>query len=161
LPPADKSSTCVQAHFAPTHHDELTVSVDANLLDAPVSRPIMIQELSMKTQTSTAAILTGTLLGSVAIAQLATAGSAFQMADIVTRSALSQVAEGKCGEGRCAANKLDTNHDGRVSYEEAMAAGFSEQQCRAWDKNKDLSLEANELAAMHAILDPPVSHKKP
>lgn len=114
----------------------------------------------MKTQTSTAAILTGTLLGAVAVTQLATAGSAFQMADIVTRTALSQVAEGKCGEGRCAANKLDTNHDGKVSYEEAMAAGFSEQQCRTWDKNKDRSLEANELAAMHAIVDPPATRKK-
>jgi uncharacterized low-complexity protein len=87
------------------------------------------------------------------------AGTGFQIADIVTRTALAQ-AEGKCGEGRCAANKLDTNHDGKVSYEEAMAAGFSEQQCRAWDKNKDRSLETNELAAMHAILDPPRARDK-
>jgi len=114
----------------------------------------------MKTHTSSAAVLSGTLLGSLAFAQLAAGSTGFQAVDLVTRTALAQTAEGKCGEGRCAANKLDTNHDGKVSYAEAQAAGFSEPQCRTWDKNKDGSLEANELAAMHAILDPPPSREK-
>ena len=114
----------------------------------------------MKTHESAAVLLSGTLLGSLALAQLVRAGSTFEINEIVTHAALAQTAEGKCGEGRCAANKLDTNHDGKVSYEEAMAAGFSEQQCRTWDKNKDRSLETNELAAMHAILDPPEMHQK-
>lgn len=114
----------------------------------------------MKTHASAAAILSGTLLGSLALAHVASAQTSFQMTGFLTRAALAQTAEGKCGEGRCAANKLDTNHDGKVSYEEAMAAGFSEQQCRTWDKNKDRTLETNELAAMHAILDPPAGRKK-
>lgn len=114
----------------------------------------------MKTQTSSTLALSGALLGSLVLAQLATAGTGFQAADIVARNALGQTAEGKCGEGRCAANKLDTNRDGKVSYEEAEAAGFSERQCRTWDKNQDGSLEANELAAMHAIVDPPLTRKK-
>jgi hypothetical protein len=60
-----------------------------------------------------------------------------------------------------AAVKLDTNHDGRITYLEAEAQGFSERQCRTWDKNEDGTLEQNELAAMHAILDVPVRELRP
>ncbi len=108
----------------------------------------------MKTHASTSIVISGTVLASLAVAQTANAGPVFQITDIITHTAFTQTGEGKCGEGRCAANKLDTNHDGKVSYDEAMAAGFSAQQCRTWDKNNNRSLEANELAAMHAILDP-------
>lgn len=111
----------------------------------------------MKASNSSIAMISGVLLSSVAITQLAGASPMFQVVDLVVASALTQSAEGKCGEGRCAAAKLDTNRDGKVSYQEAEAAGFSEAQCKTWDKNEDGSLEANELAAMHAILDPPAS----
>ncbi|HEY6892553.1 MAG TPA: hypothetical protein VI258_00180 [Rhodanobacteraceae bacterium] len=111
----------------------------------------------MKTLTTSAAIASATLLGSLALAQLATASPAFRAHDLLGSGTFAQSAEGKCGEGRCAATQLDTNRDGEVSYAEAKAGGFSEAQCKTWDKNADGALEANELAAMHAILDVPAS----
>ena len=114
----------------------------------------------MKTLTTSIAVFSGTLLGSLALAHLAAASPAFRANELLGSSALAQSAEGKCGEGRCAAAKLDTNRDGRVSYQEAEAAGFSEAQCETWDKNADGSLEVNELAAMHAILDAPYEAQK-
>lgn len=115
----------------------------------------------MKTLTTSAAIFSGTLLGSLALAHLAAASPSFQANELLGSSALAQSAEGKCGEGRCGAAKLDTNRDGKVSYQEAEAAGFSEAQCKTWDQNADGNLEGNELAAMHAILDAPYeTHRK-
>jgi uncharacterized low-complexity protein len=109
----------------------------------------------MKSHASAATLLSGAFLGSFALIPTAKASPVFQATELVAGTLLAQALEGKCGEGRCAAAKLDTDRDGRVTYREAEAAGFSERQCRAWDKNGNATLEQNELAAMHAILDVP------
>lgn len=92
-------------------------------------------------------------IGSFSLSQLASASPAFQAGDLAAGYMLAAAAEGKCGEGKCGVAKMDKDHDGKVSMSEAMAGGFSESQVKAWDKNKDGSLESNELAAMHAIMD--------
>jgi uncharacterized low-complexity protein len=92
--------------------------------------------------------------GSLTLYQLASASVVFEARDFAGVGAFAQMSEGKCGEGRCAVAKLDSNKDGHVSYAEAKAGGFSDSQCKTWDKNTDGSLDANELRAMHAILDP-------
>lgn len=108
-----------------------------------------------------AATLAVAIAGTFTLSQLATASAVFEARDFATISALAQATEGKCGEGRCAVAKLDKDHDGHVSFDEAKAKGFSDSQCRTWDKNADASLDANELAAMHAILDAPASKAPP
>jgi uncharacterized low-complexity protein len=100
------------------------------------------------------------VVGSVSLNALAAASPVFQMTQMASGYAIAVAPEGKCGEGKCAVAKLDKNGDGKVSTEEAMAGGFSENQCKTWDKNQDGSLEANELSAMHAVMDPPYPSKK-
>jgi len=99
------------------------------------------------------------MIGTLSLSTLASASPVFQLDALVAGYAIASPPEGKCGEGKCAAAKLDDNHDGKVSYTEAQAHGFSENQCKTWDKNQDGSLEANELSAMHAIMDAPAAKK--
>ena len=91
-------------------------------------------------------------IGSIALSQTANANSAFQMKPLLSGYMLAG-AEGKCGEGKCGVAKMDANKDGKVSKDEAIKAGFSESQFKAWDKNNDGSLDAAELTAMHAAMD--------
>ena len=91
-------------------------------------------------------------VGSMSLAQMAQASSTFQLNTLVAPFAAAGT-EGKCGEGKCGVAKMDTNKDGKVEMSEAMAGGFSESQVKAWDKDADGSLDANELKAMHAIMD--------
>ena len=93
------------------------------------------------------------IIGSLSLSQLAAASPVFQASDLASGYMLAAAGEGKCGEGKCGVAKMDTNKDGKVESSEAMAGGFSETQVKAWDKNADGSLEANELAAMHAVMD--------
>ena len=93
------------------------------------------------------------IIGSLSLSQLAAASPVFQASDLASGYMLAAAGEGKCGEGKCGVAKMDTNKDGKVESSEAMAGGFSESQVKAWDKNNDGSLEANELSAMHAIMD--------
>ncbi|HKE48276.1 MAG TPA: hypothetical protein VKB52_09425 [Rhodanobacteraceae bacterium] len=93
------------------------------------------------------------VIGSLSLSQLAAASPVFQASDLASGYMLAAAGEGKCGEGKCGVAKMDTNKDGKVEKSEAMANGFSESQVMAWDKDKDGSLDANELKAMHAILD--------
>ena len=90
-------------------------------------------------------------VGSLALTQTANANTAFQLTPLVGGYTLA--AEGKCGEGKCAVAKMAKPGEKAVSKEEAMAHGFSESQVKAWDKDQDGSLDANELKAMHAIMD--------
>lgn len=96
-----------------------------------------------------------TLLGSVALAGQA-APAQFQLRTLVSGYAVGAVDtvakadEGKCGEGKCGIPMMDKNKDGKVSYEEAAAVGFSRKQFTAWDANGDGYLEKKELDAMHA-----------
>lgn len=46
---------------------------------------------------------------------------------------------------------MDTNGDGKVSFEESKAGKFTEHQFRGWDKNGDGALDKTELDAMHAV----------
>ena len=93
------------------------------------------------------------VIGSLSLSQLAAASPVFQASDLAAGYMLAAAPEGKCGEGKCGMAKLDTNKDGKVSMAEATAGGFSESQVKTWDKNGDGSLEANELRALHAIMD--------
>jgi uncharacterized low-complexity protein len=93
------------------------------------------------------------IVGSLSLSQLAAASPVFQASDLAAGYMLAAAGEGKCGEGKCGVAKMDTNKDGKVEMAEATAGGFSESQVKAWDKNNDGSLEANELKSMHAIMD--------
>ena len=93
------------------------------------------------------------VIGSLSLSQLAAASPVFQASDLASGYMLAAAGEGKCGEGKCGVQKMDANKDGKVEMSEAMANGFSESQVKAWDKDNDGSLDANELKAMHAILD--------
>lgn len=93
------------------------------------------------------------IIGSLSLSQLAAASPVFQASDLASGYMLAAAGEGKCGEGKCGVAKMDTNKDGKVESSEAMAGGFSESQVKTWDKNADGSLEANELSAMHAVMD--------
>jgi uncharacterized low-complexity protein len=93
------------------------------------------------------------VIGSLSLSQLAAASPVFQASDLASGYMLAAAGEGKCGEGKCGVQKMDKNKDGKVEMSEAMANGFSESQVKAWDKDSDGSLDANELKAMHAILD--------
>jgi uncharacterized low-complexity protein len=88
------------------------------------------------------------IVGSLSLSQLAAASPVFQASDLAAGYMLAAAGEGKCGVA-----KMDTNKDGKVEMAEATAGGFSESQVKAWDKNSDGSLEANELKAMHAVMD--------
>ncbi len=100
------------------------------------------------------------VIGSFSLSQLAAASPVFQASDLASGYMLAAAPEGKCGEGKCGVAKMDTNKDGKVEMSEAMAGGFSESQVKAWDKDKDGSLDANELKAMHAIMDNANTKKK-
>jgi uncharacterized low-complexity protein len=100
------------------------------------------------------------VIGSLSLSQLAAASPAFQASDLAAGYMLAAAPEGKCGEGKCGVAKMDTNKDGKVEMSEAMAGGFSESQVKAWDKDSDGSLDANELKAMHAIMDGGGAKKK-
>ena len=93
------------------------------------------------------------VIGSLSLSQLAAASPVFQASDLASGYMLAAAPEGKCGEGKCGVAKMDKDKDGKVSMAEAMANGFSESQVKAWDKDNDGSLEANELKAMHAVMD--------
>ena len=100
------------------------------------------------------------VIGSLSLSQLAAASPVFQASDLASGYMLAAAPEGKCGEGKCGVAKMDKDKDGKVSMSEAMAGGFSENQVKAWDKDKDNSLDANELKAMHAIMDNANTKKK-
>ena len=100
------------------------------------------------------------VIGSLSLSQLAAASPVFQASDLASGYMLAAAPEGKCGEGKCGVAKMDKDKDGKVSMAEAMANGFSESQVKAWDKDNDGSLDANELKAMHAIMDGGGAKKK-
>lgn len=100
------------------------------------------------------------IIGSLSLSQLAAASPAFQVGDLASGYMLAAAGEGKCGEGKCGVAKMDKNGDHKVSMDEAMANNFSESQFKAWDKDHDGSLDANELRAMHAIMDKGSMKKK-
>lgn len=87
-------------------------------------------------------------VGTIALASLAQANTAFTVKPLVSGYMLAG-AEGKCGEGKCSAAKMDGNKDGKVSMEEAKAAGWNEAQFKAMDTNHDGVLTADEIAAGH------------
>ena len=91
-------------------------------------------------------------VGSLSLTQFAHAAGGFQLNPLLAPYAAAGT-EGKCGEGKCGVAKMDTNKDGKVESSEAMAGGFSASQVKAWDKDNDGSLDANELKAMHAVMD--------
>ena len=59
--------------------------------------------------------------------------------------------EGRCGEGKCGTQMMDTNKDGKVTFEEAKLGKFSENQFKAWDLNQDGVLDKSELDQMHKV----------
>lgn len=89
-------------------------------------------------------------VGTVALANVANANVAFSVKPLVSGYMLA-ASEGKCGEGKCAAAKMDTDKDGKVSMAEAKAAGWNENQFKAMDTNGDGMLSADEIAAGHKM----------
>lgn len=96
----------------------------------------------------------GAMLGSVAYCQASV--SQFQVRPLINGYAVAASTatavpdEGKCGEGKCGIPMMDKNKDGKVSFEESKAGGFSMKQFKAWDANGDGFLDKKELDAMHA-----------
>jgi uncharacterized low-complexity protein len=87
-------------------------------------------------------------IGSFTLSQMVHASSAFQVKPLISGYMLAG-AEGKCGEGKCAASKMDGNKDGKVSMDEAKKAGWNEAQFKVMDADKDGFLSADEIAAGH------------
>ena len=94
-----------------------------------------------------------TLIGSLSLAQVASANPSFHIASLASGYALATAGEGKCGEGKCSVAKMAKTGETSVSHDEAIAHGFSESQFKAWDKNGDGKLDSGELTAMHAAMD--------
>ena len=112
-----------------------------------------ITRMSSKIGNTLSVAIGAAVIGTLSLTQLAAASPVFQASDLAAGYMLAAAPEGKCGEGKCGVAKMDKDKDGKVSMQEAMAGGFSESQVKAWDKDKDGSLDANELKAMHAIMD--------
>jgi uncharacterized low-complexity protein len=95
------------------------------------------------------------LLGTGIAIQAAAATPHFVLRPLVSGYALAADApaadEGRCGEGKCGVPMMDTNKDGKVTFEESKLGQFSEKQFKAWDANHDGVLEKSELDAMHRV----------
>jgi uncharacterized low-complexity protein len=97
-------------------------------------------------------------VGAALVGGLALAGSAFSMQPLVQGYALGadqphhgdHQSEGKCGEGRCGMEKMDTDGDGRISRAEfeAMHEGNAEKFAGI-DANGDGFIDAAEMKAHH------------
>lgn len=114
--------------------------------------------MSSKIGSTLSVAIGAAIIGSLSLSQLAAASPAFQASDLASGYMLAAAGEGKCGEGKCGVAKMDKNGDKKVEMTEATANGFSESQFKTWDKDADGSLDANELKAMHAVVD--AGHKK-
>ena len=95
------------------------------------------------------------LLGTGIAIQTAAASPQFVLRQLVNGYASAvdaQVSgEGRCGEGKCGMQMMDTNHDGKVTFEEAKLGKFSDKQFKAWDLNQDGVLDKSELDQMHKV----------
>ena len=89
-------------------------------------------------------------VGSVSLAQLAQASTTFQLNSLLAPYAAAGT-EGKCGEGKCGMDKMDGNHDGKASKEEAMAAGWNERQFAAADVKHQGFLTQADFDAYHLL----------
>ena len=87
------------------------------------------------------------LLGSAA---MASADSLFALNDLGTGySVVSSGEEGKCGEGKCGMDTLDTDKDGSVSQTEWSAADKPADKWAELDADSNGSISAEEFAAHH------------
>jgi uncharacterized low-complexity protein len=95
------------------------------------------------------------LLGTGVAIQAAAATPQFVLRPLLSGYALAGDAptadEGRCGEGKCGMQMMDTDKNGKVTFEESKAGKFSEKQFKAWDANNDGTLEKSELDAMHRV----------
>jgi uncharacterized low-complexity protein len=97
-------------------------------------------------------------VGAALVGGLALAGSAFSMQPLAQGYALGadqphhgdHTSEGKCGEGRCGLEKMDTDGDGRISRAEfeAMHEGKA-GKFAGIDANGDGFIDAAEMKAHH------------
>jgi uncharacterized low-complexity protein len=142
-----------------THDRRASADIPAGMM---VRTPQRNGELRMSSKNgNTLGLAIGAaLLGSLSLSRLAAASPAFQVSDLAAGYLLAAAAEGKCGEGKCGVAMMDTDKDGKVSTAEAKAGGFSDNQIKAWDKNKDGNLDGSELIAMHKAIDKPHKKKK-
>jgi uncharacterized low-complexity protein len=96
------------------------------------------------------------LLGTGIALQAAAASPTFVLRPLASGYALAADAasvsgEGRCGEGKCGMQMMDTNKDGKVTFEEAKLGKFSDKQFKAWDLNHDGVLDKSELDQMHKV----------
>lgn len=89
-------------------------------------------------------------VGSVSLAQVAHAASAFQLDPLLTPFAAAGT-EGKCGEGKCGMSAMDANKDGKASKQEAMAAGWNNRQFAQADSNHHGFLTQADFDAYHLL----------
>jgi uncharacterized low-complexity protein len=89
-------------------------------------------------------------VGSLSLSQMAQASSAFQLTPLLAPFAAAGT-EGKCGEGKCSMDKMDTNHDGKATKEEAMAAGWTEAQFAKADTQHAGFLTQASFDAYHLL----------
>ncbi|HJU40053.1 MAG TPA: EF-hand domain-containing protein [Tahibacter sp.] len=83
--------------------------------------------------------LTLAFIGSLSVASLAHADTAFQLNQLAGGYMTTGFGEGKCGEGKCGVAKMDTNKDGSVSKAEFEAAGGKKFDAIDTDKNGSIS----------------------
>jgi uncharacterized low-complexity protein len=89
-------------------------------------------------------------VGSVSLAQMAHASSAFQLNPLLAPFAAAGT-EGKCGEGKCGLSAMDANKDGKATKEEAMAAGWNETQFAKADAQNQGFLTQASFDAYHLL----------
>lgn len=87
------------------------------------------------------------VIGSLSLSQLAAASPAFQVRELASGYLLAAATEGACGLRR-----LDKNKDGKISFEEAAAAGVDRAHFDALDLNHDGVLDNAEIEATEAAM---------
>jgi uncharacterized low-complexity protein len=106
--------------------------------------------MSNKIVKPVALALGAAFVGSLSLVQLAQASTAFQLNPLLAPYAAAGT-EGKCGEGKCGMDKMDANHDGKATKEEAMAAGWNETQFAKADSSQQGFLTQASFDAYHLL----------
>jgi uncharacterized low-complexity protein len=89
-------------------------------------------------------------IGSLSLAQVAHASTTFALNPLLAPYAAAGT-EGKCGEGKCGMDKMDGNHDGKATKEEAMAAGWNDKQFASADSSHQGFLTQASFDAYHLL----------
>jgi len=89
-------------------------------------------------------------VGSVALAQSASASTTFQLNSLLAPFAAAAAAD-KAAEGKCGMDKCDANKDGKATKDEAMAAGWTAEQFAKADTMHQGFLTQGDFDAYHLL----------